>query len=73
MLFRSGVAAHVTGSRPAYWLVDDDILPRFAGSGTPEGVIAAPIGSTYTADNGGASITFYVKTSGTGNTGWTAK
>jgi hypothetical protein len=45
----------------------------FTGSGSPEGVVSAPIGSLYTNTAGGASTTLYVKTSGTGATGWTAK
>ena len=44
-----------------------------AGSNSPEGVVTAPIGSTYRRTNGGAGTTFYVKESGTGNTGWVAK
>jgi hypothetical protein len=44
-----------------------------SGSGTPEGVVTAPIGSLYTRTDGGASTTLYVKESGTGNTGWVAK
>ncbi len=44
-----------------------------AGAGSPEGVITGPIGSLYTRTDGGVSTTLYVKTSGTGNTGWTAK
>ena len=43
------------------------------GAGSPEGVVTAPIGSLYLNLSGGASTTLYVKTSGTGNTGWTAK
>lgn len=43
------------------------------GSGSPDGVITAEIGSIYCDRNGGASTTLYIKTSGTGNTGWTAK
>lgn len=43
------------------------------GTGSPEGVVTAPIGSLYSNASGGASTTLYVKTSGTGNTGWTAK
>lgn len=43
------------------------------GLGSPEGVVTAPIGSRYCRTDGGASTTLYVKTSGTGNTGWTAK
>lgn len=44
-----------------------------AGSGTPEGVVAASVGSTYRRTNGGAGTSFYVKESGSGNTGWVAK
>lgn len=43
------------------------------GAGSPEGVLAAPVGSTYRRTDGGAGTTFYVKESGTGNTGWAAK
>lgn len=43
------------------------------GVGSPEGVVTAPIGSLYSNTSGGASTTLYVKTSGAGNTGWTAK
>ncbi len=44
-----------------------------SGSGTPEGTIAAAVGSLYTRTDGGANTTLYVKESGTGNTGWVAK
>jgi hypothetical protein len=48
--------------------------PRdLAGAGTPEAAITAPVGSTYRRTDGGAGTTFYVKESGTGNTGWVAK
>lgn len=44
------------------------------GAGSPEGVVAAPVGSTYHNTSGGASTSLYVKTSGgITNTGWTAK
>lgn len=43
------------------------------GSGSPEGVITANVGSTYHRTDGGAGTSFYVKESGTGNTGWAAK
>jgi hypothetical protein len=43
------------------------------GTGTPEAVVTAPIGTLYINKSGGAATTLYVKTSGTGNTGWTAK
>ena len=44
-----------------------------SGSGSPEGVLTANVGSLYTRTDGGASTTLYVKESGTGNTGWVAK
>ena len=44
-----------------------------SGSGTPEGTLSAPVGSTYRRTDGGAGTSFYVKESGTGNTGWIAK
>ena len=44
-----------------------------SGSGSPNGAVTAPVGSLYTDTGGGANTTLYVKESGTGNTGWTAK
>jgi hypothetical protein len=44
-----------------------------SGAGSPEGVITAPIGSIYSRSDGGILTSFYVKQSGTGNTGWAAK
>ncbi len=44
-----------------------------SGTGSPEGAVTAPIGTLYTNVSGGANTTLYVKTSGSGNTGWTAK
>ncbi len=46
---------------------------ELTGNSSPEGVIAAPIGSVFTRLDGGAGTTFYYKESGTGNTGWIAK
>lgn len=45
----------------------------FYGSGSPEGVITASVGSTYRRTDGGANTSFYVKETGSGNTGWVAK
>ena len=45
-----------------------------SGAGSPEGVVAAPVGSIYTNISGGVSTTLYIKTSGAAlPTGWTAK
>jgi hypothetical protein len=48
------------------------LYERF-GSGSPEGVVTAPVGARYSRTDGGAGTSFYVKESGTGNTGWIAK
>lgn len=39
-------------------------------TGSPEGVVIAPVGATYQRSDGVAGATLYVKESGTGNTGW---
>jgi|GEM_PF-3268751 len=44
-----------------------------AGAGSPEGALAADVGSTYHRTDGGGSTSFYVKESGTGAAGWAAK
>lgn len=51
----------------------EKFLRGYKGSGSPEGVVTAPVGSIYLRTDGGAGTTFYVKESGTGNTGWVAK
>jgi hypothetical protein len=43
------------------------------GAGVPEAVVTAGVGTIYLNTSGSAATTLYVKTSGTGNTGWTAK
>jgi len=43
------------------------------GTGSPETVVTAPIGSMYLRTDGGAITTLYIKESGAGNTGWVAK
>ena len=42
------------------------------GRNAPETVVSAPPGSTFRNLNGGIGTSFYVKRSGTGNTGWFA-
>jgi hypothetical protein len=51
----------------------EDLNGMYTGSGSPEGVLSAPIGSSYLRTDGGAGTTFYVKESGVGNTGWVGK
>lgn len=42
-------------------------------NGSPEGVIASPVGSLYSRADGGAGTSLYVKEAGAGNVGWVAK
>ena len=51
----------------------DNTCRILTGTGTPEGVVAAPVCSLFLRQDGAATTTLYVKTTGTGNTGWTAK
>jgi hypothetical protein len=46
---------------------------RRKGAGSPEGAVTAPIGAVYHRTDGGLMSSFYVKESGTGNTGWVGK
>lgn len=41
-----------------------------SGTGSPEGVVAAAVGSLYSRVDGGADTAVYRKEAGTGNTGW---
>ncbi len=71
---RSGVRA-MTGSLQMGGqniIMTSNVIWR-TGTGSPEGVVTASVGSLYTDLTGGVSTTLYVKTSGSGNTGWTAK
>jgi len=45
---------------------------RGRGTGTPEAVEQAEIGSTWQRTDGGAATSFYIKETGTGDTGWRA-
>jgi hypothetical protein len=49
------------------------IAPRLvSGNDTPEGAVAAKVGSVFLRMNGAAGTSLYVKETGTGNTGWVA-
>jgi len=43
------------------------------GVGSPENAVSANIGSMYLRTDGGALTTFYVKETGSGKIGWSAK
>ena len=51
---------------------DGSLLLIHSGSGSPEGVVTAGIGTLYKRTDGGYGSTLYVKESGAGNTGWIA-
>lgn len=48
-------------------------LNWYTGTGDPNNVVTALQGSLYTRSDGSTNTTLYVKTSGSGSTGWTAK
>jgi hypothetical protein len=55
------------------WDGDDWVASKmriFEGTGSPEGVIAAPTGSRYVDTTNASGIAEYLKASGSGNTGW---
>lgn len=76
-----GVVVSGNQNSPSNTSAPRPVLMQGAGGGyadisysaTPEAVITAPIGSICRSLAGGVSTTLYVKTSGTGNTGWVAK
>lgn len=43
-----------------------------SGTGSPEGVKTATVGSIFIRTDGGTSTVFYIKETGSGNTGWVA-
>ena len=47
--------------------------PFYKGTGSPEGVVTAPVGAIYQRTDGSAGTTLYVKEEATGNAGWEAK
>lgn len=53
--------------------IDADGIPvelGYRGTGSPEGNVAAPVGSIYTDTAATNGAIRWIKTSGTGNTGW---
>lgn len=68
-----GNAGSSRNGKSANWRnFKDDILEAW-GTGDPEGVLTAGIGSSYHRTDGGAGTCWYVKESGAGNTGWVGK
>jgi hypothetical protein len=65
LLYPANTLTVLSGSVPG--------LGIMKGVGTPEGSVSAGIGAMYLRTDGSTTTTLYIKTSGTGNTGWTAK
>lgn len=66
-------ALDLTSVDARYVLLSNLNLILKTGTGTPESVVTAAVGSIYLRTDGGASTTLYVKETGAGNTGWVAK
>lgn len=65
--------ANVTSGGKSYDVLSHQSDVKVAwGSGSPEGVVTAGIGSVYHRTDGGAGTSQYKKESGTGSTGWVA-
>lgn len=83
--YQAADAAHVAAGDPhpqyltaaegnaAYQPLAAVLSMLHTGTGSPEGVLTAPVPHLYLRSDGGASTTLYVKESGSGNTGWVAK
>jgi parallel beta helix pectate lyase-like protein len=66
---------HATGTTTPYTLKSThrrSTIEWYEGTGSPEGVVTAAAPAVYVRTDGAAGLTLYVKTTGTGNTGWTA-
>lgn len=69
---RNNAAIDVRLADDSGYAAQQTLYSRY-GSGSPEGVVTAPVGTYYSRTDGGAGTSLYVKESGTGNTGWVAK
>lgn len=54
-------------------LLGNNLLKIISGSGDPNTVVSAPMGSIYLNIAGGANTSIWIKESGSGNTGWISK
>jgi hypothetical protein len=70
--FRPGTNIMLKGAG-YYKLLWEPTQGIMTGTGDPNGVVTAMIGSIYLRRDGGAGSTLYVKESGSSNTGWSAK
>lgn len=64
--------AHARDIPWVHSLTATDVIGQ-KGTGSPESVVTAPVGTLFLRTDGGTSTTLYVKETGSGNTGWVAK
>lgn len=67
----SGLLQVNTGTAGTFAAIES--LYERIGTGSPEGVVTAPVSAIYHRTDGGTGTAVYFKESGTGNTGWVAK
>ena len=60
------------GQATEYHITANNVM-HTGGTGSPEGVLTAGVGSTYGRTDGSAGNTLYVKETGVGNAGWVSK
>lgn len=60
----------VNSSVPGSYADVGDYLGVQFGTGSPEGVVTAPVGDAYHQTDGAYGVVHWVKASGSGNTGW---
>jgi hypothetical protein len=65
-----GTTTLLSGVSSGTWLLRDGTVPEWAGYGSPEGVVTAPVGATYRRIDGSGGNVLYVKNSGTTSAGW---
>lgn len=65
--FHSDGSMSLTG---AVWADHAKTVGTITGTGSPEGVVTASIGSIFRRTDGGEGTSIYYKESGVGNTGW---
>ena len=66
------VTNEVSGLTSGTWLLHDGVIADWAGFGSPNSVVTAPLGSTYRQLDGTSPSINWTKQTGTGNTGWVA-
>jgi hypothetical protein len=72
-IFHPGTAVSIEGELTVPNSVNLGNVKIITGTGSPEGIVAAAVGSFYLRSDGGPNTTLYIKESGTDETGWVPK